>query len=318
MKLFEFTKYFFDIFSSEKDYLVLFISIIKIGKIHNSYIQIHSRIHNSSGNVKSVNSFKAKLKLIDYQLNQVRFKEGTIDFGAGSVSIILSTASCEVDLKYTKAHPGSEIINSFVIGNSKNASLSWTPIQIKGSVNGKISTDGNLLKYSNINGYIDKVRTSVLPLTLKINKLFWGRLHHEEIDLTYSLMIDENARSESMLFIIFKNTMIEFSNIQFQAPGEKINNDLNILYPDKLLLTATREAWSVSIEIFDLKELISNDFMDPGDQYNRLLSRFVRRISNNPKGIKFLATANILLEDGHEKSSYHDVPMISEYVSFYR
>jgi hypothetical protein len=317
MKLFEFTKYFFDIFSSEKDYLVLFISIIKIGKIHKSYIQIHYSASDSSGKYKSVCSVKAKLKLVDCQLNQIRFKEGTIDFGAGSVSISLATVSCEVDLKYMTAHQGSETINSFVIRNSKNASLSWTPLQIKGSVNGKISMDGNQLYYSNTSGYIDEVKTSILPFTLKINKLFWGRLHHEEIDLTYSLMTDNNAKSKSILFVRFRNMIIEFSDIQYQTSGEKINHNLNISYPDKLLLTATSESSSVSIEIFDHKELILNDFMDPGDQYNRIFSRFVRRISNDPKGIKFLAKANILLEDSREKSSFHELSMISEYVSFY-
>lgn len=316
MKLFEFTKYFFDIFSEEANYLVFFISILKIGKTYNSYIQIHYARPDSSGKYTLEYSLKAKLKRVDSQLNQIKFYEGTINFEEGSIRLYFATPVFKIDLNYTNAHPESNPVNPLLIKSSKNASLSWVPVQIKGMVNGSISTAENLLNYNNARGYIDLVRTSILPVNLHIQKLLWGRLHHEKVDLTYSLVINENNKHESMIIIYFKGMNIEFTNVEYQILNEKINHNLNITYPDKIMLTAKNKSYSVKIEIFDHKELIFNEFMDPGDQYNKAFFWIMRKISKNPKGIKFLAEANIFLEDSLSKSVFQNVSMIDEFVLF--
>lgn len=317
-KLFGYTKYFFDIFSEKKDYLVLFISIIRIGKIYNSYIQIHLRESDHSDSYKPILSFRGKLKFVEYQTNKIIFREGTIDPGKDSVMIRLKGPSINVDLEYKSVHPQTKSYNPLEIRSSGKPVLSWIPVQIKGSVTGKISLSGKQMNYSNAGGYIDEVRTSALPLSLKMKKLFWGRLHNDKIDLTYSCLIDGNGGSDSMLIILFRNEIIQISDLKLLTSGEIFNNDLKIVYPDKLMLTANNTKFSVTIGISDNMELILNDFMDPGDQYNRVFSGIVRWISGDPGGIKFLSRADIFLDDGQDKSEFRNVPMISEFVSFGR
>jgi hypothetical protein len=316
MKLFEFKKYFFDILSEEKDYLIFFISILRIGKRYNTFIQIHYRGTDYQGNYRPLQSLKARLKIVDYQLNHIRFEEGEIEFGIGSIRINFTLDSFIIDLKFTSPYTATITYNQFVIRSSGNASLSWIPVQLKASVNGTISMAGNQLNYNNASGYIDEVKTSILPLTLKIRKLFWGRLHHKEIDLSYSLIISKNDKSDSMLIIRFRSMIIEFTEIQYQTFDEKINPELNIFFPGKLILTARNGKYSVKIEISDLRELILNDFMDPNNQYKRVFTRIMRRITKDPRGIKFLARANVLLEDSFNKTEFRDISMISELVAF--
>jgi hypothetical protein len=316
MKLFEFKKYFFDIFSEEANYLFFFISILKIGKTYNSYIQIQYARPDSSGKYSLNYSLKAKLKLIDSQLNQITFFEGVINFEEESIIIYIATPSYKIDLNYTTAHLESNIINPLFIKTSENTSLSWIPVQIKALVNGSISTTENVLNYNNASGYIDLVKTSILPFNLHIQKLLWGRLHHEKVDMTYSLIIDENNKSESLLILHFKSMNIEFRNIEYQVLNEKINPDLNITYPDKIILTAKNETYCITLEIIDHKEVIINEFMDPGDQYNKAFFWIMRRMTKNPKGIKFLAKANIFLEESLNKSVFHNLSLIDEFVYF--
>lgn len=316
MKLFEYTKYFFDVFSGEEDYRVLFISILRTGKIDNTYIQIHFSGNDYSGKHTAGYSLRAKLKLIDSQLNKITFKEGEIDLGTESVKINLAASDFAIDLEYSNAHGVTHHVNPFFIRTSGTSFLSWTPVQLKGRVNGKISAGGNQINYYNAKGYIDEVKTSVLPVRLQIRKLFWGRLHHQEIDLTYSIVTDKKHKSESMLFLYFKSVYDEFKNVKYETFNEKFIPDLNITRPDKVILMAKNERYSITIGISYNKELILNDFMDPGDQYNKVFFRILRRISENPKGVKFLAIADILIDDGFKKSEFQDLPMISEFVVF--
>ncbi len=315
-KLFGYTKYFFDILSEEMDYLVLFISVIRIGKIYNSFIQIHLRESDHSDSYKPLLSSRGRLKYVEYQSNTIIFKEGTIDFGKDVVMICLKTSSIIGDLEYKAVHPEANSFDPFDIRSRGKPVLSWIPVQIKGSVTGNISFNGKQMNYSNAGGYIDEVRTSALPLSLKMKKLLWGRLHNEQIDLTYSCLISRIGRSESMLILRFRNEVIQLTDFKLLTSGEIFNDDLKIVYPGKLILTANNINLSVIIGISDPRELILNDFMDPGDQYNRVFSGIVRWISGNPRGIKFLSRADISLDDGHDKSVFRDLPMISEYVSF--
>jgi len=53
---------------------------------------------------------------------------------------------------------------------------------------GTIEMDNNLLKIEKAPAYIDHVYSDILPINTPVSKMYWGRLLHEEIMITYSIV----------------------------------------------------------------------------------------------------------------------------------
>jgi hypothetical protein len=62
--------------------------------------------------------------------------------------------------------------------------------------------------------------------------------------------------------------------------------------------------------------MIVNDFMDTREKTGRLLNYFVRKLTRDPKGVKFYSRATITLEGSVGRIILENIPMIDEYVLF--
>ncbi len=47
-----------------------------------------------------------------------------------------------------------------------------------------------------------------------VSRLIWSRLHHQDIDLSYSSVFDRSKKSDSKLFLSIDKKVIEFSDVE--------------------------------------------------------------------------------------------------------
>ncbi len=315
MKLLGFNKYFFDIITENKDYLIFYISILKAGGYY-SILQAQCSTPGPSGNYLSRFNIKTKIRFINANENEIVFSEGTINIEDRSIKVNLSTSALEIDLVYENISQPSTLLNDMEIRISGHNMLTWGPLHIKSKVNGFLKYDAGIISIFDSPGYTDLLRIRNISLKIPVSRLLWGRLHSKDIDLTFSLIINKDKSTYSKLFLRVDNQIMEFSYLDFVAHVEKASSVLSIIYPARYLISAKHKTGEISLEIYDQNAVIYNEFMDLRDQAGRLLSAFVRRISGDPKGIKFMARADIILKNNLVIKEFHGLPLISEYVCF--
>jgi hypothetical protein len=316
MKLFEFRKYFFDVITDENSYLIIFITILKIGIKHYSLLQIQYAKQINSISYISSPLLRRKIIYTGDQLNGISFSEGYIRFENGLTFIKFDLPSYHIDLKYIDVRNNFQPYRNFDILIPENIIITWTPLNIKCNVEGKISSDENKFSCSKSNGYIDFLKSSGLSLMNHFEELFWGRLQNNNLDFTYTIIKQTQGTRCSVLYLNLNDEYIVFDEIIYEVLSERSSNCHSLRFPDRMILSAKNRNITIRIEIHDHIELIISEFMDLQKQYNKLFTGILKKISGNPKGIKFIAKANIVLEQNDRKLYFQNLPLIDEYVRF--
>jgi hypothetical protein len=316
MKLSGFNKLFFDIVTENREYLIFYISILKVGRCYLSFLQSQWSLPGPSGIYLSLFNITSKIKLLNISENEIAFTEGRILFEDDNIRVKLSIPELGIDLNYENINHSSSQLTDMVVKISGHNILNWRPVYIKSKVNGSIRTNGRNINIVNSHGYADLVRIKNIPLKIPVGRLLWGRLHSENIDLTFSLIINKNNSSDSKLFLTVDNEAMVFSNLNLSVREETAYSRLSIIYPGRYLINARLKDNEISLEIYDQNAAIINEFMNVRDQTGRLLSALARHISGDPKGIKFIARADIVLKNKLIIKEFHGLPMVSEYVCF--
>lgn len=316
MKLSGFNKFFFDIVTEKKEYLIFYISVLKFSRFHLSFLNLQWAVPSPSAIYLSRINIASKLKLLNISDNEIAFSEGRIVIEDNNIKVKLSTPALGIDLNYNNVSQFSGQLTDMVVKISGHNILNWRPGFIKSKVNGSLRINDCHIKVIDSFGYTDLVSIKNIPLKVPVSRLLWSRLHSGNIDLTYSLIINKNNSSDSKLFAIVDNKAMEFSNLDLSVREETAYSRLSIIYPSIYSIYAKDKDNEISLEIFDQNPAIINEFMDVKDQAGRLMSSLARHISGDPKGIKFMAKANIILKKDLVIKEFHGLPMISEYVCF--
>ncbi len=316
MKLSGFNKFFFDIITENNDYLIIYVSILKAGSCYYSILQSQCSVPGPSGNYLSRFNVKTKIRFVNASENEISFAEGKIYIGPQSIKFNLLTSALGIDLVYENISHPSTLLNDMEFRISGHNMLTWEPLHIKSNVSGCIKHDTGTITIIDSPGYTDLVKIKKIPLKIPARRLFWGRLHSEDIDLTFSLIINKDNSTNSKLFLRMDNQIMEFSNLDLYIQEESASSGLSIIYPGRYSINARNGTCKISMEIYDQNAMIYNEFMDVNDQAGQLLSALVRYISHDPKGIKFMAKADIILKNNLIIKEFHSLHLISEYVCF--
>lgn len=316
MKLSGFNKIFFDVVTEKREYLIFYISILKVRRCYLTFLQSQWSVPCSSGIYLSQFNITSKIKLLNICENEIAFVEGRIVIEDDNTNVKLSTPLLEIDLNYVNVSLSSDQMTDMVVDISGHNILRWRPIYLKSKVNGSFKANGSNVNVIDSYGYTDLVRINNIPLKVPVSRLLWGRLHSGNIDLTFSLIINRNKSSDSKLFLSVDDKSMEFSNLNLSVREETAYSRLSIIYPSIYYINVKEKDKEISLEIYDQNAVIINEFMDVKNQAGTLMSSLARHISGDPKGIKFMAKANVILRNNLVIKEFHGLPMISEYVCF--
>jgi hypothetical protein len=174
-----------------------------------------------------------------------------------------------------------------------------------------------LRAYTNAPGYCDEVLTTFIPWKIPVSKLFWGRLHHKFINLSYSILQDpKTLLIISKLFLDVDGAHYVLKGLNIDILDRKKSSSMNLTYADKYIIHGHSDDLSISIEVTDHQEMILSDFMDYTKQYGAIVTGTLRQISRDPQGIKFCASANINIQIKEKKYSIEKISFVDEYVEF--
>jgi hypothetical protein len=315
MGFYEFKKWFFDVSAGADEYLILFFSQIKLGNRYFTTFQMHGTIKDSDHDFQK--SFSC-LKTTHHNANDrmmMAFDEGEVRFTNGDCRLRLDFADHLISLDYrSKSVVWPETSALYRCGKTN---LDWLPLILHGKVDGTIRVKGETINYLDSSGYCDEVISGIKPWKVPISKLYWGRLHHDRVNLTYSILYNGvNTQNISRLFVDFEGNQFFIDRLTLEVLSTGHSQSMDFDYPERVIIRGQSDGVLLTLEISGHQEMVLNDFMDYRDEYGRLATWFLRRISGNPKGIKFRASVDVSVQTGDEVQKIKDSLMIDEYVEF--
>ena len=316
MRFYEFRKWFFDIAGGRDDYLILFFTRLKLGRNYRTYFQMHGSKRDPNLSFKPYISCIRTLEQKGNDHRVLLFDEGEVRFDNDRCSISLKFEECKVNLTYCidkVRWPDS----SAYFDNQKNGFIEWIPLIPGSSVSGSIETRDRLMVFNDAQGYCDQVISTILPWKIPVSQLHWGRLNHEKINLSYSVMRNRNTITEvSRLYLEATGHYYILDGFSFKIIQQKKSKSTNLLFADKYIIHGASSDLVITIEVSDHEEMVINDFMDYRNEYGKMATGLFRWISRDPHGIKFSAVANIDIRILNKTYKIERVHFVDEYVEF--
>ncbi len=318
MKLFEYEKWFFDVYTSTNAYFIVFITKIDVAGTTKLYLQMHGSNKLESGTYRKIFNRGTKLDLLEYDSDGIVTRQGKIGFSPDMINLSLTNKDFSIDLTYNLTYSELSQQSEMSIQGSKKASLSWKPIFPRARVNGSVELREHFIHhFDNETGYSDCVHSTFLPFRIPVDSLYWGRLHAPEINLTYSIVQGfRKTNQRGKVYVWHKGQCFEFDVDKVGCMEYSHCKDLKMYYPDRYSIATKNSEATLEITVYNHSEMIINDFMGDAGYMGRLALQILRKVTKNPRGIKFLATADVKMHIRGSVFEYSNLPIIDEYNVF--
>ena len=318
MKLFEYEKWFFDVYTSTNAYFIVFITKIDVAGTTKLYLQMHGSNEQGSGTYRKIFNYEIKLDLLEYSSDGILARQGSIGFSPDKIKLSLTNRDFSIDLTYNLPYSSFSQQSEMIIHGRRKAFMSWKPIFPRARVNGSVEAGGDFIHhFENETGYSDYVHSTFLPFRIPVESMYWGRLHAPKADLTYSIVQGSTGKKQwGKVYFRHGGQWFEFDVDKVECMEYSHCKELKMYYPDIYSIVAKNSEANLEITVYNHREMILNDFMGDATYMGQLALQILRKVTKNPRGIKFIATADVKMHSPGSVLEYFSLPIIDEYNIF--
>ena len=314
INLYRFEKWYFDILSKNKDYIIMFFSLFKImGFRFGFFVVDHGSFEKKDPVFKTSTT---KLKILKRKGDTFLTDKGVIEIKKDKSSIDLTFHQTSIKVDITSKSTLSSTIPGLFIKRSKRQYLNWRPLFLKHHFTGNIRNEFEDLHVQG-SGYADYLTSTIQPLKVPVSMLYWGRLHGEGFDLTYSYAEGSKKEASWGAMIYHVDNISWQLNILNLEPVEfRYLEETGISCPTAYHIQAKNNSLEISLEVRHIKPAIVSSFSDIPGTSGRLKKSLTKMLLRNPKGGKFFSSAKIEITESGNKKLVDQIIMIDEYIKF--
>jgi len=321
MRIFRFEKWFADVLTPGQDYLIVFHTLLEVFGIKLCFVEVNiSRF----GEEKAYH-LNQKLKLLKRSGHFIATTQGQINYEEDEGRIMLSLRGMDLELNISPVHPSDFSGRGMHIESRRRGSLEWKPLFLKTEVAGRICFSGEKELNEELitgTGYVDYLHSDMSPFKVPVRQLYWGRLHSEDLDLTFSYALGFRKKEDGVhsdlcgaLMIVRTGGETQWlDQISVQAEGWKEYNPPGISSPVSYRMKASSYKMKLVLEVLHLKQAVVSEFAENPKELGHLRLLLLRRFMGEPKGIKFYASCKLKMELEGVTRILDEVIMIDEYV----
>ena len=315
MRIFRFEKWFVDVLTADRDYMIVFYTITEVFGFKICFVEVNIGSFEDTGSSGGF-YLNQKLHLLKRENHTLSVREGDILLEAGLGKMKLSLREIDLELDFNPVHHSDFDNPGMGIPKTGRTSICWKPLFLKTLVSGKIKMHGDKRQILG-NGYVDYLISARIPFNMPVRQLYWGRLHSQDCDLTYSLTIDKNnAVTGYQMILKFKGNHMQFDTLDIQ-PGEwEMYDPPGISFPTGYTLEAFDDRYRIKMKITHTKPAIVSEFVENTSELGWLRLALLKKISKNPRGIKFFSNASLEIIFDGQTTNLDDLILIDEYVKF--
>lgn len=316
MNFFHYKKWFFDVFTREGDYIILFVSVIKIGWKKYAWLQIHSAKNGKDEGYSNNITYEISLLPKENYKRAIVFDAGWIEIKENTIEIQFHTTELNCHFMYTSDEKNER--KPLQLKTSRWSALQWKPLKLQSMVSGNLQVKGQgAYHFSEEGGYCDVVESTIFPLNIPVRKLYWGRIQSAECCLSWSVIKGKGDRINAKMFLLFNGNHFEFDEPELVIQKEKQGVKQPVEFPESYILKGKNEHLTAVITVTLHEEIVGNDFMDYAKKYGKTAEKLLRYFSRNPRGIKFRAQATIeIFKPGKPTTRLENLTVIDEFVRF--
>jgi hypothetical protein len=311
--LYHFKKWFFDLNKEDETYVYFFVAEIRFLFFTVRNFTFHC-FDNRLATITRSRPVKLNMKKGDWEALTIKGKSFGILHTENELNIISDFKNLNIMLRISNYLP--DIPGEPLLINHKGRQIGWFPLIGSTSASGMIKIDEDVLRFDKSPCYIDHVSSTVLPFNVPIMKMYWGRVIHSKIRISYSLTISGRGDQHGRCFLTLDERHYSFDQIYY----EKITgvNRLSNEDPEgsSYKIIAVEGSNRLVLRIDHLKIAAEGEFIDPKKYKNKILYLLLSRISKNPRGKKYISIVEVNLNLNGQQQQLKNLLCVDEYVLF--
>ncbi len=306
-------KWYFDFLTPQRDYVFIYFADVRLAFITLRSLTVHlARPSQGVLLTRCITIPSGRLRGADADIQ--RLSGGRISCDRAEWVIAFSDEHCSVQLHYEPGEPESEA-RPVIIPTGTKSSIIWRPLASKRRVSGYVCVDNRRVEVERDNGYIDYLESSCLPPLVPVRSLHWGRVSSQDLDVVF--MHAASTRKAHVWSALYghANGCSFLSDRVTIEPLPAANGFAEMPAGDGgYSLHATTPAGTARVDIQHRAVVQQGSFIDQQEHTSRMTRWLLKLISRNPRGTKFLSSADVHLDFQGIPARKRDVAMIDECV----
>lgn len=197
-----------------------------------------------------------------------------------------------------------------------NQVIRWRPLNPGATVNGEISFASCRANINQAKGYIDYLSSTTFPLFLYLKTLVWGRIIHDQLDLTFTIVDCGQSGSRARVFLRLGTEVHVLEDITMTTLQKKYDRGLNISVPADITIKTANADVCLDLHLQMKTKVSKGNFINRDIIDNPLKRSLFRILSMNPRGHKYLSDVRIVIDSGGQNYIFESLPSIAEFVIF--
>lgn len=318
MKIFRLQKWYFDYLVPDQVYMFIYFAKINLFGYSESVLHLFVRLFAQKKKISRTVQLSSTTDSL--QIDRDRIKSTALALGCGerTNTLKITLPGIDVDLLFKPLEFTAHRNCSLAIkAGRRSQQITWRPLHLKSEVSGKLRIGSFENRPGNASGYIDQLLSDVFPLNAPVHRLYWGRIHHPLINVVYTLSYGKKAGQQwHCILIHYNGAVVPCRDPDIRFGGGKYSDRLSVTYPESVEICAKQTQVMLKVTIHQKEIVSTSDFIGENDCNSLLKTRFLKYISKNPRGMKFLSSADVEMTYKHQKTSFRHLPCISEVVHF--
>jgi hypothetical protein len=301
--LYQLEKWYFDFLTPGGDYFFGYFAQVAFLGTHTSELALHLRRAGPKEPVVWSGRTPAAVTNRGADTRTVALASGRIVVSPAASSITIDLPEAALKLEYDArpmADPGLSI------ATRRHGAVLWRPVMLGALVEGYVRLRGEAITVLGIPGYVDFLRSTVLPPLVPVRTLCWGRAHDERCDVTYTHATGVRGAWSRLVARVGESVLVS-TDVAVEPADWGPSPRLGIRCPERYRLLATGPELRVELEVIHDRAAVESEFISR--------SPLLRRITRNPRGVKFTGRAVIKAE--HSGRVFNaELPLVDEYAIF--
>jgi hypothetical protein len=298
--LYQLEKWYFDLLTPGGDYFFGYFAQVSFLGTRTNELALHLRRAGSDGPVVWDDRLPATAGVGDSSTIELRSGRIAVSPAASIFAIDLPEATLK--LEYA-TRPICD--QGLAIAGRRRGTVLWQPVMLGARVEGNVRLRDEAIAVSGVQGYVDYLRSTVLPPFVPTRTLYWGRAHDPRCDLTYTAAAGVDG-PWSRLVARIGNSVLVAADISVEPAEWRPSPRLGIRCPVRYRLLATGSGFRADIDVVHDRAAVESEFVS---------GTLLRHITRNPRGVKF--TGRTLTRIEHDGVLFRaELPLVDEYAIF--
>jgi hypothetical protein len=305
-------KWYFDFLTPDNDFVFVYLALVRLAGLRLRSLTVHlARPERDIVWTQAIPIPEPEQTLDRAGEPAFRWPGGEIKRAGACWRLDFSSSNCSVRLDFdlrTNIH-----LQPVVITPEKGGSILWKPLGLNYEVTGRVSLGAESVEVQRARGYADHLECTCPPWRIPVRCLYWGRLNHPAVALTY-MRATNGCGDRSWSGVYGRAGDLSFQSgqvsIQVQEPGQ----GQPPVSANRYSLSANTNAGPVALAIGHQVPVQHGSFIDQQNTMSSLTRSLVRLLTRNPRSTKFLSRADLKLDFGEVRLHERNLPLVDEFV----